>query len=193
MAHLRHGIGGIEGLLIAIDLLKARNFYRGVFGKRARTRAVIDVVDRTLPCIVRRNLPELADLAVGGTRFGLLRGECLAGERAIDTDFLGCRFSVGRMVMAKADAAPPPAFTSANEIVSRPKNLARAIANDASVPSVSAISVARIPMMNEFTNGWRRLGLCQATVNHEVVNSDGGHDTTWSLLNAFSTTTTSGT
>ncbi len=33
------------------------------------------------------------------------------------TDFLGCRFSVGRMVMAKADAAPPPAFTTANEIV----------------------------------------------------------------------------
>ncbi len=83
--------------------------------------------------------------------------------------------------------------TSANEIVSRPKNLARAIANDASVPSVRAISVAKIPMRNEFTNGWRRLGLCQAVLNHDVVNNDGGHDTTWSLLKAFSTTTTSGT
>ena len=42
---------------------------------------------------------------------------------------------------------------SANEIESRPKNLARAIANDASVPSVRAISVAKIPTRNEFTNG----------------------------------------
>ncbi len=33
------------------------------------------------------------------------------------TDFLGCRFSVGRMVTARADAAVPPPSTSAREIV----------------------------------------------------------------------------
>ena len=45
---------------------------------------------------------------------------------------------------AKAVTIPGKAIgnTSANEIVSRPKNRARAIAKDASVPSVKAITVA---------------------------------------------------
>src|SRR4026209_1636656 len=68
--------------------------------------------------------------------------------------------------------------TSANEIVSRPKNLARAIANDASVPSTRAINVAQIATRKELVTGCRRSVLCHAVVNHDVVTNDGGHETT---------------
>ena len=83
--------------------------------------------------------------------------------------------------------------TSANEIVSRPKKRARAIANDAREPSTSAMIVAKIPMRNELATGCRRAWLCSAFVNHENVRRFGGHDTTESFVNAYRTTTINGT
>ena len=59
--------------------------------------------------------------------------------------------------------------TSANEIASRPKKVARAIAKEASDPSTSAITVAMMPTTNELMTGSRNAGLCHAVVNHDVV------------------------
>ena len=65
--------------------------------------------------------------------------------------------------------------TNANEIVSRPKNRACAIPNEARVPSVSAITVAASATSRECSSAGRSVEFFQATSNHEVVKNSGGH------------------
>ena len=56
-----------------------------------------------------------------------------------------------------------------NEMISRPKNLERETASDASVPSTSAIKVAPRAALTESRSASRTSGLFHATPNHFVV------------------------
>ena len=60
--------------------------------------------------------------------------------------------------------------TTRNEIVSRPKKRWRATANDASVPSTSAIAVAPMAAFSDIHSASRTPGLWNALSNHSSVS-----------------------
>src|SRR6478735_5743018 len=60
------------------------------------------------------------------------------------------------------------------EIVSRPKKRWRATASEASVPSTSAIAVARSPAFSEVKNASRAASFLNACENQWVVQLGGG-------------------
>ena len=74
--------------------------------------------------------------------------------------------------------------TSANEIVSRPKNVNRWTANAASEPRTNAIVVAPTAAKIEFLSAPGRRSSFHAAVNHFVVHRSGGHERVTPLLNA---------
>src|SRR5262245_66003973 len=74
--------------------------------------------------------------------------------------------------------------TRMNETASRPKNANRWTANDARLPRISAIKVAKIAAPIDLRSAPFRLGSFHATENHFRVNSCGGQDPDTLLLNA---------
>src|SRR5437867_7420145 len=72
--------------------------------------------------------------------------------------------------------------TSANEIVSRPKNRKRWIANAARLPSSNANVVAKTPAIREFRTAAQILSSCHATENQCSVHRSGGKDGIRALL-----------
>src|SRR6266487_605026 len=67
---------------------------------------------------------------------------------------------------------------------SRPKNLKRATAAAAAVPSTSAIAVARHAALSESLSAARASVLCQVSENHLVLKCVIGHPWMFELLNA---------
>src|SRR5262245_23654816 len=65
--------------------------------------------------------------------------------------------------------------TTRNEIVSRPKNLKRATANEATLPRSRAIPVATAPTLIDVQRASRAPVLSIASLNQWVVRLGGGH------------------
>ena len=70
------------------------------------------------------------------------------------------------------------------EIVSRPKNLNRWTASAASDPSTSAIAVAAVAAISEFTSARRTAALAAASMNQSSENEVGGQACDRLSLNA---------
>src|SRR5262245_23445680 len=74
--------------------------------------------------------------------------------------------------------------TRMNDTASRPKNANRCTANEASVPSTSAMHVAHTAATIDVHSALCRFESCHATWNHFKVKSWGGHAPDTLLLNA---------
>jgi hypothetical protein len=71
-----------------------------------------------------------------------------------------------------------------NEIVSRPKKVNRWMARAASDPSTSAIAVAPVAAISEFTSARRTAAFAAASMNQSSENEVGGHACERLSLNA---------
>src|SRR2546427_770474 len=81
---------------------------------------------------------------------------------------------------------------SSNDTANRPKNRNRFTAKAAALPRTRAMVVAPSPAFSEFSRAVRTSSLCQASVNHRVVNPGGGHTCPRDGLKAYTNTMASG-